>query len=518
MRPLNDHATLAVNIRRDPVRFVRDFFGEELIGKQASILEALRDFDEVYVRSCHDSGKTYVAARATYQFLMAHPGDSIVLTTAPSWNQVEGLLWREVAQAYGKAKVNIGGRLLTTRLDLGPKWYAIGLATDPTTAINLAGYHASNILVILDEADGIATSIWTALDGVLTSAGAKLLAIGNPLDPTSEFRKRHDAALSKANAKCIKISADDVLPLTDGGRYPFLLTRKWVDDKRLRWGESSALYQGKVLAEWPDQGADTLIPIAWLERARGRDVPKGLRVLGVDVARFGSARTVRTLLEGSRLAWSRATALEDTMVTAGRVLTDMDTYGVTTVGVDDTGVGGGVTDRLRQLNRYVTAVNFGAKAHDDTRFANRGSEIWWQAREAFENNLPGFAMDDPDAVDELVTDLNRPTYSTDARGRIVIDKFGLGRGHSERSMSDEDRVARSPDRGDSFVIALSLARPTIRIDAGRPSGPPEDDFDRMIRLDIERSNAKNRGDWSYFESHGDSWGDDDAPSGPEWNN
>jgi hypothetical protein len=251
MQPLNDQADLAGRIRADPARFAKDFLGAQLVGKQAEILDALRDHREVLVRSCHDSGKSWIAARAVLWFLMAHPTDAIVLTTAPTWAQTEGILWRELASAYANSKVRIGGRLLTSKLELGPKWYAIGLATDTPT--NLLGYHASNILVVIDEADAIPAATWSSLDSVLTSANAKLLAISNPLDPTSEFRKRHDWALTKADAKCIKISADDVLPLTDGGKHPYLLQRRWVDEKRERWGEGSALYAGKILADWPDQ-------------------------------------------------------------------------------------------------------------------------------------------------------------------------------------------------------------------------------------------------------------------------
>lgn len=479
-RPANDAAELAERIRREPVRFVADFFGETALGKQREILESVRDNDATYVRSAHDVGKTYAAARIVLWFLMAHPGDAIVVTTATSWTQVEMLLWKEIAQAVAKSQVPLGGRLLTTKLELGPRWYAIGLATDQP--VNLQGYHASNVLVVIDEADGVSPEVWTALDGVLTSGNAKLLAVGNPLDPTSEFKKRHDAAPAKARARCIRIGAEDVLPLTDTGKYPFLLQRSWVEEKRVLWGESSALYMGKVLAEWPDEGSNTLVPISWLQKAKGRSVQKGPRAIGVDVARFGSSRTVRTLVEGNWLAWTKATSKEDTMQTAGRVYVDIDQLAPLATVVDDTGVGGAVTDRLREMGKYVTAVNFGGRAMDERRFANRGSEIYWHARQAFESNLIGFDMSDPEAIDELVADLNQPKYDTDAQGRIRVDKYGVGRGHTERSLSDDERVARSPDRGDSYVLAYSAVLPML------PNCPvvPETELQRMKREVIEQ--------------------------------
>ena len=190
------------------------------------------------------------------------------------------------------------------------------------------------------------------------------------------------------------------------------------------------------------------------------------------------------------------------MTTAGRALVDIQQFVPVAIGVDDTGVGGGVVDRLRQLETYVTAVNFGGRAFDDSRFANRGAEIFWLTRQAFEENLIGFDMSDPDAIDELVVELNRPTYSTDPRGRIVVDKYGRNSDH----LSEEDRVTRSPDRADSFVIAYSVARPSIGPDIVRD--PPENEWDRLIRLDIEHDTARSASDWGYFEQNGDSWGND----------
>lgn len=453
-------------IGRDPWGFIERFFGEQpAIPKQREVLDSIRDNKETYVPSCHDSGKTWVAARALIWFLYAHPGDSIVISTAPTFQQVVDLLWREVSSAFGKQKFPLfipgkSGRLLQTKLELGPKWFATGITSDD--AVNYQGFHASNILVVLDEADGIKKEIWNALEGVLTSANAKLLAIGNPLDPTSEFAARVRNARAP-RARVIRIAADDVLPYTDAGSHPYLLQRAWVEDKKDKWGETSALYLGKVLAQWPDQNVDTLIPIPWLLRAKNRAVPRGIRTLGVDVARFGSDRTVRTLLEGNWLVWTKATEKEDTVQTATRVLSDITQFEPAMTAIDETGVGAGVLDQVRAIKRNapVIGVNNGSEPSDKTKYANRGSEMWWNVRLAFETDQVGFSMDDPEAVDELIADLNRPTYEYVKESRLKVDKFGLPRGKSEYGLSTEERAAASPDRGDSFVLAYNAARPFI---------------------------------------------------------
>lgn len=329
--------------------------------------------------------------------------------------------------------------------------------------MNYTGYHASNILVILDEADGIKKEVWDALAGVLTSGNAKLLAIGNPLIPTSEFANRVKNARTP-KSKVIRIAADDVLPHTDGGQNTFLLQRAWVEDAKRNWGENSFLYKGKVLAQWSDQDVDTLIPISWLLRAKGRSVERGILTYGCDIARFGTNRTVRTLIAGNQVLWSKATSKEDTVETAGRVINDIQSYEPVMSQIDETGVGAGVVDQVRRQlgKRYqVVGVNNGGKAFNEIKYANRAAEMWWSVREAFEKDQIGLDMSDPDATEELINDLNRPTYSYNRHQKLIIDKFGLPRGTSEFSLNQEDRAAASPDRADSFVLAYTAAKPFI---------------------------------------------------------
>mgnify|MGYP001616853863 FL=1 len=397
-------------------------------------------------------------------WLFSYPNDSKVLTTAPTWPQIEDLLWREVASAYQSAKFPLGGRLLKTQFDLAPQWFAKGQSSD--RGVNIQGLHASNILVIVDEADGISKDTWDALDGLLTSANAKLLAIGNPLDPTSEWKKRVDSS-KPPHTKVIQIRDEDTPNIAAGKViYPFLLTPEWVEDKREKWGEGSPLWLGKVKAEWPSQGTDILIPITWLLRARPRTVSRGILTYGVDVARFGTNRTVRTLISGNQLLSTIATQREDTMETATRVLTDLQRFEPAMTQIDETGIGGAVLDRVRQVigSRYqVAGVNNGGRANDEAKYANRGAEMWWNVRTAFEKDEIGLLSEDMDAVDELISDLNRPTFEYDRKGRLIVDKFGLPRGKSEYSMSTEDRAAASPDRGDAFVLAYNAARPFIQM-------------------------------------------------------
>ena len=65
-----------------------------------------------------------------------------------------------------------------------------------------------------------------------------------------------------------------------------------------------------------------------------------------------------------------------------------DRHRVDTLVVDDSGVGGGVVDRLRQLRlphtRLIPFVIGGKKARNPDRFANLITEAWWAMKSRYE--------------------------------------------------------------------------------------------------------------------------------------
>jgi hypothetical protein len=218
------------------------------------VLNAVRDHRRVAVRACHGVGKTKVAAWVAIWFLYCHR-NSKVITTAPTWHQVENLLWREIHAAHATSRIPLGGKVLQTQIELGKQWFALGLSTDKPERFQ--GFHAENILLIVDEASGVDQRIFEAAEGFLTSPGAKLLLIGNPTQLSGEF---YNAFRSPLYHK-IHISAFDSPNLKAGKIVrPYLVTPEWVEEKRIKWGEDSPMWYSRVLGEFPEQGDDTLDP------------------------------------------------------------------------------------------------------------------------------------------------------------------------------------------------------------------------------------------------------------------
>jgi len=483
----SEFAAEAALWRAEPETFVRDVLGVTTLWRaQVEVLESLRDNQRTCVAAAHDVGKTYLASCVMWWWALAFQ-PSKVITTAPTQRQVEQLLWSEIRSRHAQME-QLHGRTgipapLTTEWymdrDEEPDWFGVGFATradDATThATKMVGYHSPNLLLVFDEAGGIPKAIWDSAEGLMTSdqgapltrdgvAHARWLAIGNPTDPTSEFAR----AYKSADWHSIRIDALEH-PNVAGTGEPTTwgVSRKWVEQMRRKWGEHSPLWQSKVRGIFPTSGTDTLISVADFEAARRRVKPdvKDERKpsIGVDVARFGTDETVIYVIDRVSVLYVEARQGQDTMWTAGRVLALAEQFGLNfadarRISIDDTGVGGGVTDRLRELGWYVNAENFGGRpklTSNETKLANRRTELWWDLREWVRHEACLAGASD-EITDTLLDDLTTPTYRTMSDSRIML----------ERKADIKARIGRSPDHGDALALALAYRR------AGGSGGPP----------------------------------------------
>jgi hypothetical protein len=371
-----------------------------------------------------------------------------VITTAPTRAQVHDVLWREIAQAHRQAGGSIGGELTGTRLAIAADWLAFGLATDQSERFQ--GHHAEHLLLVVDEASGVDEAIFEAAAGSLTSQGARLLLIGNPTKTSGEFFAAFHNARAFYNP--IHIPASSTPAFTGEAVSPDMLrklvSRKWVDDHTRKWGEHSPLWQVRIAAEFPSQADDVVVALADLEAAQARMLAPGWPlVLSCDVARFGSDQTVLAVRRGNVVRVVKSYGGRDTMRTVGeisRLARDLlrEHGRRPTLVVDDAGLGGGVTDRLRELNEFRVVPYTGAKqAAKPADYPNRRSEDWHRLAE----RLPDL---DLDGDEELAADLLAPRYSLDSQGRRVV----------EPKSETKRRLRRSPDRADAVVMAFAVDR------------------------------------------------------------
>ena len=443
------------------------FFNEWILGgsfwsKQEEIILSVRDNRYTTVRACHDVGKTYIAARTALWFLYSHP-QSIVVSTAPTMRQVENLLWRELRSAHESSNQPLGGEALKTRLDIAPDWYAIGASSgDPD---KLQGFHAASgdILIIIDEAAGVAEPAFEAIEGMMTSEKARMLMIGNPTSDAGSFRESHH---SWDYSNKIHISVFDTPNFVNNGIRtledlkevnldnveivsPWLVSPRWAFEKIDSWGIDSPMFQARVLGNFPSESTNTIIPLNYIELAYEKEHRKKLEEaggplrLGVDPARFGNDETVITPRYGGFIPEQAITFKEGTTATAGRILQYSSPRPVF-IGIDVDGLGGGVYDTLADSNiDGIVEIHNNAKALPDATgltFANLASQLWWRARELFIAGELAIPKDD-----KLIMQLSTRKYKFTGRGLTVESK--------------DDWKARykgkSPDRADSLIYSLA---------------------------------------------------------------
>lgn len=240
----------------DPVGFCSNVLGEHLWSKQREVAESVRDNRHTLVPSSHDTGKSFIASRIAAWWLSVHaPGEAFVVTSAPSFAQVRAILWREINRAHKKG--NLPGRTNQTEWHIDGEIVAYGRKPADYDEDAFQGIHSRYVLVILDEACGIPASLWTAAETITTNENCRVLAIGNPDTPLSEFKRKtespiwhtiHIDGLGSPNFTGEVIHED---PRQDAIIKESLLSRTWVDERRQEWGEDSPLWLSKVRGRFP---------------------------------------------------------------------------------------------------------------------------------------------------------------------------------------------------------------------------------------------------------------------------
>lgn len=252
----NECRQIIKKYQADPIGFQVDCLDvkrEFVWPKMVEVAESVRDNFKTAVKAGHGVSKSFEAARLAEWFLCCHY-PSTVITTAPTHNQVEEILWREIRDSYSKRKIPINVEPSHTRLDFGEKWFALGFSTKPDTvtaeATRFQGFHNEHILVIFDEAAGIDPRIWKAAQHLLTSGHCRWLAIGNPTSDVGDFSDcfKDDSGWNK-----ITISVLDTPNYKEGREIiPGLSGQPYEEEMARKYGRESNEYKIRCLGQIPD--------------------------------------------------------------------------------------------------------------------------------------------------------------------------------------------------------------------------------------------------------------------------
>jgi hypothetical protein len=439
-----------------PVGFGEWMFGrgEFLWSGQLEIGRLLESNKRVAVQSCHGIGKSFSAAAIVGWWVDRGPVDGVrVLTTAPSTDQVHGILWQEITKLH--ARLGLRGEVQQTdRWLVGSLIQAEGRKPPDYSTSTFQGVHAPRVLVVLDEACGIPSWLWDAAEAVTTGDDCRILAIGNPDDPNSHFARVCQPGYP--GWVSFSISAFDS-PNFTGEAVPrhvadSLTTRLWAEERRLEWGEDSPKYISKVLGRFPSDHPFQIVAVADLVQCH-QLTPRGpwelLPVeLGVDVG-GGGDRTVIRERRGVRMGRRWSFVSERPEETWRHVLRAIRESGATSVKVDANGIGHGVVGEGRnsaargEHAARVHGVLTQRKASDERQFLNLRAELWWVIGRVGSQNRE-WDLSQAEDYDTLEAELMWPRWKLDVKGRTQVeDKDEIRK-----------RTGRSPDDAEAALLAF----------------------------------------------------------------
>ncbi len=442
-----------------PVEFVQDIIHASPDKRQSEILRSIAGHQMTTVRSGHGVGKSAVEAWSIIWFMTTRPYPKVPCT-APTQHQLYDILWSEVAK-WLRNEPALLTEYTWTRERLYDKahpeeWFAVARTASNPDA--LQGFHADHVLYIIDEASGVSDEIFESILGALSGQGARLLMCGNPTQLSGFFYESHNKNRASYNALHID------------GRESGRVSKDYVQRIINMYGEDSDVFRVRVAGEFPVAGDNIFIPMPLLGKSiqtewKETQTPAQIHI-GADIARYGSDKTIITYRTDEKSYIYKKIHGQDTMQTADNIvelglhlvnkyhLTKENSFMIP-VKVDDGGVGGGVVDRLAQLQKKdpdsfwwldLVPVHFGQRIkhhsyYDSTTYMMGVLKSLLMAVDEDGNPKAVEAILPDD--DDLLGQISSRRYSMTDNSRIKVE--------SKKEM--KARGLPSPDEADAILLA-----------------------------------------------------------------
>lgn len=371
--------------KQSPLKFVTECIGVTPTKQQIEALILLPKTKRLSIRSGHGCGKDALSAWTIFWFMTTR-AYAKVACTAPTAHQLSDILWSELSKWLRQSKVADEFVVQKDKMfhKASPKeWWARAIspsvkASKEDQAETLAGLHADHLLILVDEASGVADPVFVPLEGAMTQEDNRVILIGNPTKNTGYFHNtQFHPVLSR---KWTKLHWDS--------RDSEIVTQDMVDYFRDNYGEDSNIFRIRVMGEPPIDDESTFIPLSWALQCVGNNVevdPDWPLHLSVDVARYGDDDSIILPRRGMKIgAWERFHGVHTLQLSHHilRTYKDMEANGVA---VDAIGVGGGVVDWLQNDPRglgYDKVFEFVASeaSSDPKKYYRLRDELWNRVR------------------------------------------------------------------------------------------------------------------------------------------
>jgi len=444
-------AALFREYRSNPVKFVVDQFKVTPDGWQAEALMALVENQRVGMKACKGPGKSAWLAWVGWWALACFPHMKGLATSITADNLRDNL-WAELAMWQKKSPLlasqfqwNV--ERITQRQH--PETWFISARTwskqaDKNQQSNtLAGHHGDYTIILIDEAGDIPSGVVASSEASLyTGKFNRICMAGNP---TKTEGPLYDAWTTQRHLWWMK-------EITGDPDDPARSTRINIDRAReaiALWGRDHPWVMVNILGKFPPVQADKLMGPEEIAAAATRVIPQvewlyEPKIMAVDVARFGDDRSCLGIRQGKVVPKKIVYRNLDLMELAEQIAREYWDSTPDALFIDETGIGGGVVDRLRQLGIPCVGINFGSKPKDP-KFADKRTEMWWDMAIWLKGrNGPDTGGSIPNDA-ELIAELGAPSYYFTGNGKLKLE--------SKDEM--KKRGINSPDIADMLCMTFA---------------------------------------------------------------
>lgn len=415
----------------------------------------------ITIRSCHGTGKTHALAYVGHLWNFTTYG--LAVATAPKQDQLKTRLWPRYrailrdAPAWYRDMIRVD--ILRIKV-LGDEDWGI-IAETASEPENLAGYHDSPQLFLVDEASGQRLdAMFPVIEGALTTPGSVIVEIGNPTRATGEFWAHHNKRGTYEMYYRMHIRPEDST----------FVSPDWLKAMASKYGPDSPIYKVRCLGEFVEQEANQLIAYSWLSEARERELEEdgsiSRLVISMDVSAGGNDFTV---CEASRL-YQTAThklrqekASHDAKVAsleAARMAAGMfDRYegamdGNDMIVVDMMGVGNGAYNYLVEWGYPVVGFAGGSSSSNSDRWRNMRVQVYWAFHDDLARGRVAYHPQFVDSEDEWDEYCDQACAIRSRPGAERIEDL-------EPKEMLIKRTGKSPDRADTTAMAYITELPDI---------------------------------------------------------
>jgi len=377
----------------------KEYFGEFIRGRhftwqQFLILRAIelglegKASKKISIRSGHGIGKSTTMAWSIIWFLICYP-DCRIPCTAPTGDQLHDVLWTEIRTWIGRfPEVKWLQNKLEVQKDkvyineTGNSAFARARTARKEAPEALAGLHAENMMMVVDEASGVPDEIYNVAKGAFTEKNVIVLLISNPTRLDGYFYRTHHDYQDKWQR--LNFSTLDS-PLSTSDDY----AKEIAEEHGIRSDE----YKIRVLGDFPEgssvdeKGWSRLLELSEIKKAQEEqddDLPFiGNLRMGIDPAGEGtdiSSWVVRDKFKARIVSQEK---ISNKKSIAERTLTLFVKYpGIEArkTYIDNFGVGAEITKEIALAGINTTGINVGDKAKNSELYANIKAEAYMRLR------------------------------------------------------------------------------------------------------------------------------------------